>query len=261
MGGASSKQVFERIVKQLTTKDVEPTDHEFWDQLWKTDISVEEIFDLITPNDVRKLIHDRPANLRTLFTQAVAQLFQVVETPYPVYFDQALNCARILARILPFMLESNSDMCRNLCWQKQLVQKERPADGSVRTASSSSSGGGGGNSSSGNGGDGLVPSEVAAAAGQPSASASASASAPTETQEGEPLAVILINAIFHLLFLPDLTIEDPQKDFSDEDIHTQEFKNALMWAPGVGSQVRIRPYIGPCLNPYLAPIWLPCNTR
>ena len=214
MGSVSSKVQFERIVRQLTTKDIEPTDHDFWDNLWKTDISTEEIFELISATDVRKVINERPNNLRTLFTQAVAQLFQVVETPYPVYFDQALNCARILARILPFMLESNSEFAKNLCWQKQLVQKEKPAVGaasmdgnSTHTSSSSSSG---------NTGD--------------------DTGTTTGTQEGEPLAVILVNAIFHLLFLPDFTIEDPQKDFSDEDIHTQEFKNALMWAPGVGSQ-------------------------
>ena len=113
------------------------------------------------------------------------------------------------------MLESNSEFAKNLCWQKQLVQKEKPAVGaasmdgnSTHTSSSSSSG---------NNGD-----DTGTTTGQ--------------TQEGEPLAVILVNAIFHLLFLPDFTIEDPQKDFSDEDIHTQEFKNALMWAPGVGSQ-------------------------
>ena len=120
------------------------------------------------------------------------------------------------------MLESNSEFAKNLCWQKQLVQKEKPAvgtsvDGNSVTSTSSSS------SSSSGGVD-----EMAASSG--------SGTTTGQTQEGEPLAVILVNAIFHLLFLPDFTIEDPQKDFSDEDIHTQEFKNALMWAPGVGSQ-------------------------
>jgi len=56
-----------------------------------------------------------------------------------------------------------------------------------------------------------------------------------ETHETEPLAVILVNGLFHLLFLPDFTIEDPNTDFSEEDLNSQEFKNALMWAPGVGS--------------------------
>ena len=46
--------------------------------------------------------------MRILFTQAVAQLYQVVETPYPVYFDQALNCVRLLSRLSPFLLEKCS---------------------------------------------------------------------------------------------------------------------------------------------------------
>ena len=53
--------------------------------------------------------------------------------------------------------------------------------------------------------------------------------------DSEPLAVILVNTLFHLLFLPDFTIEDPNMTFEEGDINTQAFKTALMWAPGVGS--------------------------
>jgi hypothetical protein len=63
-------------------------------------VTVEDIFEMISAEDVRRLVRERPNNLRTLFTQAVAQLFQVVETPYPVYFDQALNCMRYLECVL-----------------------------------------------------------------------------------------------------------------------------------------------------------------
>ena len=84
MGGASSKESFFRdIVHKLLTTDIEPTDHAFWDDLWKTTLNTEEIFEVITPAAVRKLINEKPLNLKILFTQAVAQLYQVVETPYP----------------------------------------------------------------------------------------------------------------------------------------------------------------------------------
>ena len=75
-------------------KNIARSPLQFWDEMWKTTLSVHQIFEYFPPDDVRKLIRDRPGNLKTLFTQAVAQLFQVVETPYPVYFDQALNCTR-----------------------------------------------------------------------------------------------------------------------------------------------------------------------
>ena len=89
----------------LTEVDVSPDDAEFWDELWKIPASAEEVFELITPEDARKLRDDRFDNLSTLFTQATAQLCQIVETPYNIYFDQALNCVRVLTRVLPFLLE------------------------------------------------------------------------------------------------------------------------------------------------------------
>jgi len=80
-------------------------DADFWDELWKIPSSAEEVFELISPTAARTLRDQRFENLATLFTQATAQLCQIVETPYNIYFDQALNCVRVLTRILPFLLE------------------------------------------------------------------------------------------------------------------------------------------------------------
>jgi hypothetical protein len=197
MGGTSSKTGFETSVKQLTTTDISPKDHQFWDELWKTNLTVEETFTSFTPDDVRRLIKDRPNNLKTLFTQAVAQLFQVVETPYPVYFDQALNCARLLSRVLPFMLENDSEMIQNLCWKRQAphkrIAKEKSAD-----------------ELKDNGEEGSENEEEGEEEGQ--------------NRENEPLADVLVNAVFHLLFLPEFTIEDSKIDFTEADLDTQEFR-------------------------------------
>lgn len=146
-------------------------------------------------------------NLKTLFTQAVAQLYQVVETPYPVYFDQALNCARILARFLPVMIESDSKFAIDLLWNKQSPAKSSPLKKAAVNDQESKN-------------DGAVDSR---------------SETSHEPQDSEPLAVILVNAMFHLLFLPDFTIEDPNVEFGEGDLNSQEFKSALMWAPGVGS--------------------------
>lgn len=90
------------------------------DELWKLNTTPEDIFELISPDDVRQLKKERPDNLVTLFTQAVAQLCQIVHTPVPVYFGQALNCVRILTRILPFLLEGDlrgeDPFVERLCW-------------------------------------------------------------------------------------------------------------------------------------------------
>lgn len=201
MGGATSKEIFSEIVNTVLQQDVEASNHDFWDEMWKTVLPVEDIFDLISVDDVRRLISDRPENTKIIFTQAVAQLYQVVETPYPIYFDQALNCTRILARLLPFLLETDSPIIKQLLWGRR--------GGAALKAEESKS--------SGTGSD------------------AASAAADDNPQESEPLAVILVNTIFHLLFLPDFTVEDPNAEFTENDIDTNEFKTALMWAPGVGS--------------------------
>lgn len=105
MGASASREKFRESVSALIEVDVSPDDAEFWDELWKIPSSAEEVFELITPEAARKLRDDRFENLATLFTQATAQLCQIVETPYNIYFDQALNCVRVLTRILPFLLE------------------------------------------------------------------------------------------------------------------------------------------------------------
>jgi hypothetical protein len=108
MGATNSKSTFRNIITTLITTDINPTDHNFWDDLWKINLSLEEIFELISLDEIRLMIKNRIQNVKTIFTQAVAQLYQVVETPYSEYFDQALNCIRLLSRILPIMLEDNS---------------------------------------------------------------------------------------------------------------------------------------------------------
>lgn len=94
MGASASKIKFRESLTSLTTRDVSPNDTEFWDELWKIPSSSEEVFELLTPANARLLRDDRFDNLATLFTQATAQLCQIVETPYTIYFDQALNCVR-----------------------------------------------------------------------------------------------------------------------------------------------------------------------
>ena len=121
MGASASKIKFRESLAALTTRDVSASDAEFWDELWKIPSSSEEVFELLTPGAARRLRDDRFDNLATLFTQATAQLCQIVETPYTIYFDQALNCVRVLTRVVPFLLEKgdlgeNDPNVELLCW-------------------------------------------------------------------------------------------------------------------------------------------------
>jgi High-temperature-induced dauer-formation protein len=108
MGQSASKEKFRESVQALISVEVNADDNEFWDELWKIPSSGQEVFELLNARTVRILRDDRFSNLATLFTQAVAQLCQIVETPYSIYFDQALNCVRVLTRLLPFLLEKGT---------------------------------------------------------------------------------------------------------------------------------------------------------
>jgi hypothetical protein len=56
MGATSTKEQFASIVEKLTSVNIDPSDHDFWDDLWKSSLTSEEIFDVISPADVRKMI-------------------------------------------------------------------------------------------------------------------------------------------------------------------------------------------------------------
>jgi len=129
MGGSNSKADLADILVALAQNDVSPDAHDFWDELWKLDTTAEDVFELISADDVRHLRRERPENVVTLFTQAVAQLCQIVHTPVPMYFGQALNCLRVLTRLLPFLLEdAGSEFCEQLCWGVDAPSPEQEGD-------------------------------------------------------------------------------------------------------------------------------------
>ncbi len=41
MGASSSREVYSQIIARLLSSDVDPSEHEFWDELWKTTLTVE----------------------------------------------------------------------------------------------------------------------------------------------------------------------------------------------------------------------------
>jgi hypothetical protein len=108
MGNSDSKSKFRESVYKLNNEVVSAKQLEFWDKLWRIPTVAEEIFTLIQPDDVRMLRRQQPLNLATMLRQAVAQLIQIVDTPVPKYYPQAINCVRVLTRLVPFILEDSS---------------------------------------------------------------------------------------------------------------------------------------------------------
>ena len=230
MGASASKIKFKESLTALTVRDVAPNEVEFWDELWKIPSSPDEVFELLTPANARRLRDTRFENLATLFTQATAQLCQIVETPYTIYFDQALNCVRVLTRIVPFLLErgdlgANDPNVELLCWGERDGDEEddgtatdigddetslsRSARKNVRRRSS-------------------APRDRTRSRGDSVASddsrteASGDDDDATEDDEGdgrdEPLALLVVHAAMHMLFLPQFTCEYYEEDTSFDDM-------------------------------------------
>lgn len=219
MGASASREKFRESVSALVEIDVSPDDANFWDELWKIPSSSEEVFELITPESARQLRDEKFDNLATLFTQATAQLCQIVETPYNIYFDQALNCVRVLTRILPFLLEKgdlsgdqDDEMVEQLCWgtgsSGNHVNNEKDADEDEDDDSSdeddvSSSD----ESSDEDSSDEDKRSKKKKSKKKSKKKKKKEDEPPAEEEEQEPLALLVVHAALHMLFLPQFTCD------------------------------------------------------
>ena len=65
MGGTSSKENFSEMINKLLVTDIDSTQHEFWDELWKTILTIQELFEIVTPEIIRKLVDERPENIKS----------------------------------------------------------------------------------------------------------------------------------------------------------------------------------------------------
>lgn len=205
MGGSQSKSLKE-VVEILVNSELPSKSDDLWDNLWTMDTSPALINEHITPAVARKLITKQPGNTKKLFKLSIAQLSQVIETPYPVYFPQALNCVRILTRLLPFMLEGESKLeyLHDLLWNIQVAKK-------VRRLSFTK-----------NSDELTAPIKTDTAKVQ-------------VVHKAQPLGQVLLYCTFSLCFLPEFTIGAVGRDFSVEEMESRAFKATIMWSHGVGS--------------------------
>lgn len=110
MGNADTKLNFRKAVVQLTSKTqpIDSGDDSFWDQFWSESVTnVQDVFALVPGAEIRALREESPNNLATLVYKAVEKLVKMVDSSCRTQREQqtALNCARLLTRVLPYMLE------------------------------------------------------------------------------------------------------------------------------------------------------------
>ncbi|OAR00854.1 hypothetical protein LLEC1_06881 [Akanthomyces lecanii] len=113
MGASDSKIVFKRGIFRLSEERDIPADDEYWTSFWELPESSEDVFSLFSPADIRRSRDEALENIETLILALTSRLF--VLRHHASFPDnelaperEALNCVRVLTRILPYLYEKES---------------------------------------------------------------------------------------------------------------------------------------------------------
>ncbi|KAI1108106.1 high-temperature-induced dauer-formation protein-domain-containing protein [Nemania sp. NC0429] len=203
MGASDSKLVFKKGIFRLSEERHIPADDPYWTSFWELPESAEDVFSLFSPADIRRTRDAAIENLETLILAVTSRLFILRHHPsFPnaefAPEGHALNCIRILTRILPYLYEA--DGLHD--WENQFFWGTRRK----RTRRST------------------IANEVLFDESQEDRQ---DAKPPAdEFEDAKPLAEELIDTLIDLLFFSDLTVSRPA-------LNNQRVTYAI-WQSGVG---------------------------
>ncbi|KAI0459808.1 high-temperature-induced dauer-formation protein-domain-containing protein [Xylaria acuta] len=113
MGASDSKLVFKKGIFRLSEERHIPADDPYWTSFWELPESSDDVFSLFSPADIRRTRDRAIENLETLILAVTSRLF--ILRHHPSFPDaefaperDALNCIRVLTRILPYVYEVDS---------------------------------------------------------------------------------------------------------------------------------------------------------
>ncbi|KAH6658351.1 high-temperature-induced dauer-formation protein-domain-containing protein [Truncatella angustata] len=204
MGASDSKLVFKKGIFRLSEERHIPADDEYWTSFWELPESSEDIFSLFAPTDVRRTRDNAIENLETLILAVTSRLF--ILRHHPSFPDpelapekDALNCIRILNRILPYLYEAEhlQGWEEKFFWGTRRKRTRRAA----------------------------IANEVLFDEAQPD-DADDGKTPLDEFEETKPLAEELIDTLTDLLFFSDLTV--PKQP------HGKPKVTYAIWQSGVG---------------------------
>ncbi|KAL3458554.1 high-temperature-induced dauer-formation protein-domain-containing protein [Aspergillus heterothallicus] len=111
MGASESKLVFKQGIFRLSEEKEIPADDPYWTRFWELPESTEDVFSLFTPADIRRTRDQALPNFETLLLSITSRLTALKN--HPSFPDpdlapdrDALNCIRILTRLLPYVYEA-----------------------------------------------------------------------------------------------------------------------------------------------------------
>ncbi|KAI9777248.1 MAG: hypothetical protein M1839_008978 [Geoglossum umbratile] len=113
MGASDSKLVFKQGIFRLSEEKAIAPNDPYWTSFWKLPESAEDVFTLFSPTDIRRARDKSLPNLETLILATTSRLFYLRNNPSFPDPDlaperEALNCIRVLTRILPFIYEADN---------------------------------------------------------------------------------------------------------------------------------------------------------
>ncbi|KAF1991124.1 hypothetical protein K402DRAFT_347080 [Aulographum hederae CBS 113979] len=112
MGASDSKLVFKQGIFRLSEQQDIAADDPYWTGFWELPESAEDVFSLFSPTDIRRTRDNALRNLETLLLAVTSRL--CILRNHPSFPDpelaperDALNCIRVLTRVLPFIYEAD----------------------------------------------------------------------------------------------------------------------------------------------------------
>ncbi|KAK6580902.1 hypothetical protein PZA11_006390 [Diplocarpon coronariae] len=208
MGASDSKLVFKQGIFRLSEDKVIPADDPYWASFWELPESTEDVFSLFSPIDIRRTRDTALENLETLVLAITSRLF--ILRHHPSFPDpelaperDALNCIRILTRVLPYLYEAEHLQG----WHDKFfwgVRRKRTRKASLAR-------------------DVLFDESQEELAKLEAAG--------EEFEEVKPLAEELIDSLIDLLFFADFTLPRPQ--------NTKNKVTYAIWQSGVGCNTSI----------------------
>ncbi|KHO00299.1 uncharacterized protein MAM_02222 [Metarhizium album ARSEF 1941] len=113
MGASDSKIVFKQGIFKLSEERHIPVGDPYWTSFWELPESSEDVFSLFSPSDMRRIRDKAIENMETLILALTSRLFLLRH--HPSFPDpqlapekDALNCIRVLTRLLPYLYEKES---------------------------------------------------------------------------------------------------------------------------------------------------------
>uniref|UniRef100_A0A0G4HK78 Dymeclin n=1 Tax=Chromera velia CCMP2878 TaxID=1169474 RepID=A0A0G4HK78_9ALVE len=135
MGNSDSKANFREQVEKLLNESVSFDDEDYWANLLVPNLSLEDIFEMISPNDVRKLRKEKQDNAVALFRRLIRCLRNTclwarsAEDPPTETLAVTSTVLRMLTRLIPFMFEEKGDEFSNsLFWGPFVFDSDLPPE-------------------------------------------------------------------------------------------------------------------------------------